>query len=469
MQRPEKNNTWRLSPEKRRDTIRSVYLVSIFMTAGNVCLLGPPFQLFAIKLGCSEFYLGLINFIIWSAGLFGIFGIKIIEKYGKIKCLIICRITALVISLGFALLAFLATAGPRHYGLILAAIIPILFIRSIFSGIGSSGWFPILQDNIPPRIRGSFFASLRTKWQAAALAANIALMFFIGRDAGFTRIGFVLLFGVLLMLYSVVFLKNMNEAPPQPDGEEASISRRFTETLKSPQIRRFLAYLVTYNLAAFMSSAFQIKYMKQLGYSDAHVIAVTAIVSAGAILSLRFWGRIADRYGNRSLFSISHLGVGVSLLAWIFMDNSLFSFIFIMAAVMARSVFHHGNGIAQTRYMLSAVPEDKQGMIIIINIFMTLSIAVAPLLGGFFLLFTDNLQMDILPWKTNHYQMLFLLSGLLMIVPHSMRKGFRLAGETPTSEVLMLLQRPTLNRLNHFVRIAAPGKGKDKSDKDSAI
>ncbi|AQQ72155.1 Major Facilitator Superfamily protein [Limihaloglobus sulfuriphilus] len=463
MPEPKKNNTERLSPAKRRDTIRMAYLVSIFMTTGNVCLMGPPFQLFAIKLGCSEFYLGLINFILWSAGLFGIFGIKIIEKYGKIKCLIICRTISLVISLGFALLAFLASASRLHYGLILAAIIPILLLRSIFSGIGSSGWFPILQDNVPPRIRGSFFASLRTKWQIAALTANLALMFILGKDAGFTRIGFVLLFSCLIMLYSVLFLKNMNEAPPLPDSEKPSIRRRFMETLKSGRIRRFLVYIVSYNLAVFISSAFQIKYMKQLGYSDAHVIAVTATISAGAILSLRFWGRIADSYGNRALLSISHLGVGVSLLAWIFIGNSTASFIFIMFAVAARSIFHHGNGIAQTRYMLSAVPEDKQGMIVIINIFMTFSIAVAPLLGGFFLTLTGGLQPDVLPLGMNHYQMLFILSSLMMIVPHSIRKGFRVAGETPTAQVLMLLQRPTLNRLNHFVRIAAsPVKGKDK-------
>jgi hypothetical protein len=50
--------------------------------------------------------------------------------------------------------------------------------------------------------------------------------------------------------------------------------------------RHFLGYILLYNIAAYMCLPFQIKYLKELGYHSGYIVAATAMVSVGAILSL---------------------------------------------------------------------------------------------------------------------------------------------------------------------------------------
>ena len=158
------------------------------------------------------------------------------------------------------------------------------------------------------------------------------------------------------------------------------------------------------------------------------------------------------------------MGMSLFVLVWLFVDKSTVSFILILITITARSIFHHGNGIAQTRHMLNAVPSDKQGMMVVINTLVNMSVAISPLLGGVFLMLTENTNFNIASHNVNNYHLLFALSCLLMVIPHIIRKGFREEADTPTSDVLLLLRRPSL-RLGYFVRT---GPGKETSRKKTS-
>jgi len=216
-------------------------------------------------------------------------------------------------------------------------------------------------------------------------------------------------------------------------------------------MRYFLGYTLLYNISAFMCLPFQIKYLKELGYSDGFIILATSTVSLGAIVSLRYWGHLSDRFGNRPVFNFSHLGIMVAIACWLLVGQNLFSAIFVFFLYGMWSIFQSANGIAQTRYMMHAVPETDQSAIVVIHSVSFFSIALAPLIGGLCLWLLSEVQIDSGAIRMNRYHLLFVFSALLISVPHSMHKHFQVDNESSAYEVFTIVTRPLRTLFGSFI------------------
>ena len=190
-----------------------------------------------------------------------------------------------------------------------------------------------------------------------------------------------------------------------------------------------------------------------MGYSDSFIIAASAILGLGAIVSLRFWGKLADRFGNRGIFSVSHIGMIVTTLMWLLVEKNTFGTVLILVLYFLLSVFNGANGIARTRYLLHAVPSAKQYYINIINILCNSSMAIGPLIGGFFLYNTRGMKFTSGALHLNNYHFLFIITAMMFVIPHLLRKKLRTKKETPTTKVLAIVTRPVRNIFGSFIRI----------------
>ncbi len=448
------NNKNNISPHKinRRKNMTLVISCAVFGVAGATCISINILSLVAIKLGAGNIYLGLLAASVTAPLVLGIFSMKAIEKYGKLKVLIPWTAASTLLVTLYLIIPHIA----QNYRpvIALASLFAIQILINICGSIGNTAWFPLLQDTTPVRLTGRFFARLRTSWQFASVITVIAIAIFLGKSSAWWKFEIIFAAAFVLLLIRFILLLFIQEKPPQPHHiSQQNIIGRFIEVFKIKQLRYCIIYLGCYSFLAAAPEPFKIKMLKQLHYSSGFILAATSMFGVGAILSLRFWGKLADMFGNRAIFSISHIGMIVTTILWLVIDDNIFSKGMIFILYFSFGIFHSGNGIAQTRYVLHSVPDSKQNYINIINFTTFAFISIAPIITGLFLTATKNLNFSSGAVNLNNYHIMFIVIGILFVVPHILRRNLRIGKEKSTSNVVAFVVRPLRNIFGPFKRI----------------
>lgn len=448
---------------------RSVFFIIFSAVVGTVAsslMAGNVISLFAIKLGADEFQLGLIAFLVMIPVLLRIFTMTVMEKRGKRWILQLGFHMATVFSVPILALPILLhfeiiTHTAALYGLLL-----FLFLRAASEQFGATGWWPIIQDNVAEASIGRFFGQFRTYWQIAGLVSMLAAAWFVGKNPDFEHFTVIFAIAVVGFFLRAWVLKWIAQKPPQTrfDPSRQTILFRLREVFTTRTYRALMTYIVFYSTAASAAEMFKIKMLKDLQYGDNFILAATSMMALGAVLSLNFWGKLADKYGNRSVFSISHVGMIVTTLLWLLVEKSSFGSALIFMLFLISSIFNSGNGIVQTRYMMHAVPLDKQYHITIISMISSLTMAIAPLLGGVFLRQTGALHFHSGAVSLNNYHFLFLISAGLFFWSHILRGKLAMKKDTPTAQVISLLTQSLRGMFDPFVRLRRPGEPRSDSN-----
>jgi len=419
---------------------------------GGCCVGGNVLNLAVLKLGASEVYLGVLSFVTMGSWCFRVFTMSAIERIGKRRVMLFWYWVVLLFILPFVFIPFLAEFWPAW--MCLALLLIASLGRNITYALGNTGWFPLLQDIVPRQITGRFFANMRTGWQTASLIIILACALFLGRNPEWWKFQIIFIFGFLAYLLRAFSIIPLAENPPQKARQkQPGIAARFRETFGVPEMRILIFYIFSYILAATMTEPFKIKLLRDLGYTYRFILTATAMIGAGAIISLRPWGKLADRFGNRFIFTIAHIGLFLCSLCWVLVGYNQFSRVLVFVLFFLWSLFHSGNGIAQTRYMMHTVPAGKQNYITIINVFLSLAAGLAPLLGGFFLATSRGISFGTGPAGFNNYDLLFIVTAFLFIVPHRLRNKLQVAHEKPTMQVIAIVTRPLRNIFGPFLGI----------------
>ena len=446
----------------RRRSIRAAIFTAMLHTIGATCLLAGALQLYCLSLGADDLYLGLLNFSIWAGAPFLLLGITLMRRFGKRRILVFWAGIMPAICMAFAaILPLMGRFGWISSTWILYWLLAATAMRSVTDSIGGAGWFPLLQDNVPSRITGKFFGTFRMYWQSSVLVTLLLIAWFLGSEPAWWKFCVVFAVGEAAFIAKIFCMRQLKEKPlPEQSNDLPSTWSVLKRAIADPDTRHFLAYILLYNIAAFMCLPFQIKYLRDLGYSAGYIVAAMSMVSVGAILSLRFWGKLADRFGNRSIFGISHIGVMIVLAGWVLVGNNAFSAVLVFVLYAGWSIFQSANSIAYTRHMFHTVPETDQSNLVIINAFIFLSIAMAPLTSGLFLKLSADWHFESGGLSINNYHMLFILASALVLIPHRVCRKFQNNVETSAVEVFAIVTRPMRMLFGSFVSFPTKRNGR---------
>jgi MFS family permease len=453
----EAKKDFRISPKARRRSINCAIAAAVVSVLGGTFISPSVMTLVALKLGAQEMYVGLLSFAALTPLVFSVFTMPVIEYRGKKPVILFWYSVSLIFMLPLLLLPWVAQSWSAGGCLVL--IFAAIFLKTTTDSLAFVGWFPILHDVVPERITGRFFGQVRTAWQSAALLVLVFAAVFLGKDPDWWRFEVIFLIAFVFMIGRVFTFVPMTEKPPVKTREnKSSVLSLLREFFREKSLRRLMAYMLCYAAAFSISEPFKIKLLKDLGYSEGVILAAVAMINLGAIVSLRIWGRLADRFGNRFIFGITHLAMIVFTLGWLFVDKISHGMVLVFALYLVSSIFNSGNGIAQTRYILHAVAPDKQNHINILNMSCFAMWGIAPLLGAVFLILTDNLNDYLGQGNFNNYHLLFVVNALMFVVPHFLRRRLSLKKDPPTAQVLNFVIRPFLK----FPPFMIFGKNKDK-------
>jgi MFS family permease len=226
----------------------------------------------------------------------------------------------------------------------------IVFATNMLGALGSASWLSWLAALVPRRLRGRYFgirnsAANLTSLISIPFAGFMVSLFPEGSIEGY---GIVLFIGVLMGLLSLVFQWSMSDVNPQeqnavknaktesvssPSQVEASpleAEKSTTETptsanpplmrliLKDSNYLRFLLYFGVWMFSVNLSAPFFNLYMLDNLALDVSWVTIYNSLTAGAnLLMLIFWGKLADRVGNRFLLLTVGVLVAMTPILWL--------------------------------------------------------------------------------------------------------------------------------------------------------
>lgn len=267
---------------------------------------------YALALGASAAQIGLLSALpqFASTVLQPLAG-SMVEHSGSMKKM--CR--ALVLLSRLAMIPVIWVAFERKFDAF-SLLLVFVSISTALASFARIAWVSWMGSIVPEKIRGMYFGKRNMFIGMSSLVVTLAAGWFLGFTD--TLAGFAVIFSVALMLFfwGYGYLMRMPEPVNSPAPAKGSKRNNrnhtlllnpfeFLSSMKKANFRRFMTYVIFFDFSVFLASPFFTVYMiseLKIGYSWFAV--VTAASALSAILSQRYWGKLSDRYGDRTVMAI---------------------------------------------------------------------------------------------------------------------------------------------------------------------
>lgn len=371
------------------DTERGLRMIIYDATcsqAMSVLTLGPFMIAFAVSLGASNFIIGLIGAIGPLAAVLQVPSIFIVERMRTRKLLVFvlgvmfrsCWIAA-------ALIPFLA---PRE--LRIPVLLAVLTLNYSLGSVSACAYLSWIRDVVPERVMGAFYSKKMAF--ATGITALVSLVGAVGIDT-YTEwfadesqaYGVLFLVGAACGFVGLLFLARIPEARMHSSLEQG-FSRLLLEPFRDKNYRALMVFLSLWVFATNFAGPFFTVYMlRRLEFSMALILSLTVISQLLHIAALRIWGRLADRFNNRSIITVAAPVFLLCLLGWPMMSMTSGGFTLLFAVL-----FHAFTGIASAGIGLGAgnltlllAPRGRgTAYLSLISLVQGVAAAIAPLIAG---------------------------------------------------------------------------------------
>lgn len=373
---------------KTEHGLRMLLMDGIASQIMGVLTTGAFLVAFALHLGASNVVIGLIAAIQPFSQVMQVPAIYLVARYRKRRRLVVLScIVARLPWFGVAAIPFVLPESLRIPALLLCLC--AYFGIGAIAGCSFNSW---MRDFIPEHIMGSYFAkrmALSTSVGAAlCLGAGFGVDYYethTGDAFGIYAAYFVA--GGIAGLIGTFFLSRIPE-PELPPSATNGLLETLSAPFRQANFRNLIAFLGIWNLAINFAAPFFTVYMlNRLGLSMGYVLGLSVISQIMNVFFFRIWGRLADRFSNKSVLSVSGWFFVLSFLLWPFttmpeahpLTLPLLVAIHVLAGISTAGVALCSGNIA-----LKAAPRGQATAFLAVNALVTgIAATIAPICGGF--------------------------------------------------------------------------------------
>ncbi|MBC8357822.1 MAG: MFS transporter [Candidatus Aminicenantes bacterium] len=346
---------------------------------------------FAIKLGASNFVIGLLAAIGPLSQLLQLPSIFLVEKIRN-------RRLITVVAAGLSRLCWLIIAlSPFLFPtrIAIAVLLILLVAVSVFGAVSGCSWNSWMRDLIPENIMGSFFSKRMRIATGVGIALSILaavyLDFWKKQFADHELAGYSILFlvGFAAGIIGLLFLTKTPETKMPQILEKQKILKLISQPFRDENFRKLIAFMCSWNFAVNLAGPFFMVYMlKRLGLSMSFIIGLSIISQVFNYLFLKLWGRYTDRFSNKSVLAISGPLFIFSILAWTFttMPEKYFLTIPLLVVIhVVMGLSSAGVSLASSNISLKLAPKGQATAYLAANtVANSIAAGIAPILGGKF-------------------------------------------------------------------------------------
>ncbi|MFC1676728.1 MFS transporter [Planctomycetota bacterium] len=380
-----------LTDDQVRSGLEYIIKDGIASQAMGVLTGGAFLIAFAIKLGASNFVIGLLAAIGPLSQLLQLPSIFLVEKIRN-------RRLITVIAAGLSRICWLVIAlSPFIFPakIAIAVLLMLLIAVSVFGAVSGCSWNSWMRDLIPENIMGSFFSKRMRIATGVGIALSILaavyLDFWKKQFADQEIAGYSILFivGSVAGLTGLFFLAKTPEVRMPQGQEKLKIFRLLSQPFRDENFRKLIAFMCSWNFAVNLAGPFFMVYMlKRLGLSMSFIIGLSILSQVFNFLFLKIWGRFTDRFSNKSVLAISGPLFIFSILAWTFTtmpEKYVLTIPLLIVIHMVMGLASAGVSLASGNISLKLAPKGQATAYLATNtIANSVAAGVAPILGGKF-------------------------------------------------------------------------------------
>ena len=367
---------------------------------------------FLLALNASNSQIGLLSSI---PGLISplsqIFGSKLMEKYSRKK---IVFLSVVLQSLMWIPILSLALLLWKNLFVEYLPITLIIFytLFSVFGSIGGPAWFSMLGDIVPDKIRGKYFSKRGRICGIIALLSTISAAFLLDifKTHGYVLFGFALIFSIACifrLISSYYFKQHYDPKFKLDDGYYFSLWQ-FIKKAPSNNFGKFSLFVSLFYVGVMISSPFFGAYMlRDLHFSYTTYMLVNISATIFSLLAMPFVGKISDKYGNRMLYKIGAIMVGIVPILWIFSPSAVY---IILVPQLVSGIGWAAFNLATSNFIYDSVTIQRRGICVAYyNVVVGVGVFIGATIGG---LMADSLAVHFM----NNLLFIFVISGVARLI-----------------------------------------------------
>lgn len=276
---------------------------------------------FALALKAPNTLIGVLAAIPFITQLLQIPSVYLIHKAGKRKRFnIVTQLGNRIAIYAMAIIPFIS--GPE-IGLLL--LVTFVTIQAIFNGLGSPSWNSWLRDLVPQDRLGGFFSIRMALTGVVAIVVSLLGGQFIGRwdtlygpqaIGGYSVLFFIaFVFGLVAVYFTI--------ATPEPKMIVPKRETKFKDLVAKPfqddNFRKLMWFSAAWTFSTALASPFFTVYLiSDLELGLPIVTILVSLTSLVSIIFFRFWGRLSDRFSNKSIMQVSAPLYIIGTVMWTF-------------------------------------------------------------------------------------------------------------------------------------------------------
>ena len=236
--------------------------------------------------------------------------------------------------------------------------------------------------------------------------------------------------GFVLGLISIYALARVPEPKMEAGGPAAPLHKLLLQPIRDRNFRNMLRYLASWQFAVNLATPFfTVYFVRELGFSMGQVLMLTVVSQLANATVVRGWGRLSDRFANKSVLAVATPLFIVSIAAMAFASefstqNGRFTFLVLLHIVMGAA--GAGVGLASGNIVMRLSPSGSATSYMATNALVgALAAGIAPIVGGWAADFFARRRLainvewaspaglrDVLGLSITHWEFFFLLSAI---------------------------------------------------------
>lgn len=399
----------RLTPELRL-SIREGMLHAVMLGFGESYL-----GAFAVFLHGTSMEIGILGTLPPLIGaVIGLSGLWLLEQEFH-------RQRIMVAFAGLQAVMWLAIAGiacsTRSSSWTIVVLVFTVIVYYGCSGLISPAWNSLIGDLVPVASRGRFFARRNRACSlvtfSGLLAAGAVLHAFEERNL--VKFGYCTIFGVACAarLASALLLARHPDPHTAIDKRHQFTIVQFLAKMHESNFARFVLYIALMNFAVWTASPYFAVYMLRdlrVTYTEFTILLGAAVLSQ--ILTLQYWGALADRFGNKKILEYCSIGVSVVPFLWLFSSHLA---ILLVVQVIAGFLWG-GYHLATANFLFDAVTPPKRARCVAYQAIISGAFTVVGSVVGGLIAVKEHNPIPMHRWfdvPDSVFLLIFALSGLM--------------------------------------------------------
>jgi MFS family permease len=371
---------------------------------------------FALLLHASAVQIGILSALPQLIGTWAqLLSVKVLHRFRSRKSLILAGAVGQSV-LWLPLLALPLIFPDQGAWLLIACT--VLYVAMGHFAIPA--WNSLIADFVDPNQRGVYFGR-RARVMAMTSLAVLCGAGLVLHSSELWRqpwMGFAMIFTIaaIARTISTWYLSKIDETAAPPTCESEFRLLEFLRSQRGSNFQRFLLFSGLMHLCVLIAGPYFLIYiLRDLHFSYGMYAVWMASGVLAQFLTLKPWGRIGDRFGNRKVLAISGLLVPFLPMSYIISTD----FYFLTAMNFFGGIIWAGLSIGLQNYLFDSVrAQDRAKSVAVWNTVNAIGWCIGALLGGW--LATVVPSEIVLPGMTFHLisnlPVVFLISGALRLV-----------------------------------------------------